>query len=76
MDDTRTRAALQGLINDLEQGATNQGPDELVRDDGGVRGKFFFLPGGILCQCSCAAAWEGRQSAAYQSLLSGRTWVM
>ena len=52
MDDTHTRAALQGLINELEEGATNQGPGgEQARNKGGVRGKFFFLPGGILCQC-------------------------
>ena len=71
-----TRAVLQGLMNDLEQGKNNQGLDVPARDDGGVRGKFFFLPGGILCQWSCAAAREERQSAAYRSLLSGRTWVM
>ena len=47
---------LHRLLAEVEQGAINQGPeDEPARDEGSVRGKFFFLPFffwfNIVCDC-------------------------
>ena len=46
-----TARDLQRLLAAVGQGANNQGPADVpARDEGSVRGKFFFLPGGVFVQ--------------------------